>query len=173
MSQDEDVELKSTVIQEQYEDDGFEQSGDDLSSMRYGQIKDKDMFIDVTKDKLVDKKDLTPFAQIKLAAEQSGTILRKPNSGCKKCYGRGYTGTTITGEPVACTCLFPARTGQQLKAQEMQFNYMQAVIKKNMQMKNNIVGKTAKMLEKEFNKRLEQNPIDITATEEVQNVATI
>ena len=171
---EEEKKIPDIVIQEQYEDEGvFEQAGDDLSSIKHGQMKDKDTFIDTKSDKIIDKKDLSPFEQITIAAEQSGTTIRKPNSGCKHCYGRGYVGAYIKGsEPVACQCIFPPRTGQQIRQQQAQFNYVQAIMKKNKQMQKSIVNKTSKILEKEFNKRLQKNPIPISATEEDKNVTS-
>jgi len=149
MSED---ELKDLVI---YEDDDFEQvASDDLSSVRHAPMTDKDTFIDTAKGTLIDKSKLSPFEQIKIAAQQSGTEIRKPNSGCKHCYGRGYTGITLTGEPVACTCIFPARTGQQLKQDINMLNYMQAMKKKQKQVRNNLVDKASVMVKNEFEKRI-------------------
>ena len=152
MSED---ELKDLVIQEKYEDDDFEQvESDDLSSVKHAPLTDADQFIDIDKGVLIDKSKLSPFEQIKVAAQQSGTELRKPNSGCKHCYGRGYTGTTLTGEPLACTCIFPPRTGQQLKQDLNMLSYMQAMKKKQKQVRNNLVNKAAVMVKDEFNKRV-------------------
>lgn len=32
-------------------------------------------------------------------------LKRKPKASCRKCYGRGYTGTNDAGEKVACVCV--------------------------------------------------------------------
>ena len=54
--------------------------------------------------------ELTPFEKIKFAANKFGMELNDPNSSCKKCFGRGYTGVdSKTGIPVACQCIIPKK----------------------------------------------------------------
>lgn len=151
---EEEQKIPDLVIQQQYRDDEeFEQTGDDLSQQKYGELKSVDKVVDLKTEKITDKKDLPPFEQIKLAAKESGTSLKDPNKSCKKCYGRGYTAITEQG-PIVCQCLFPARTGQQLKNEQAMLNYMQAMKKKKKQMQKRLVNKTSIMLKKEFNKRI-------------------
>ena len=149
---------KTWLNDEQYLDDAFEQSGDDLSQQKYGQLKDVDKVVDLKTEKIIDKKELPPFEQIQLAAKESGTTLRKPNSGCRHCYGRGYTGKNLTGEPIACTCIFPARTGRQIQQETAMLNYMQAMKKKQKSLQKSVVNKTSVMLKNEFEKRVQKVP---------------
>lgn len=63
-------------------------------------------YVDESTGQLVDSKDLTDFQKIKIIAQQLGIEIKKPNPGCKKCYGRGYKGKIKdTGEPVFCRCI--------------------------------------------------------------------
>lgn len=55
-----------------------------------------------------DFKSMDPWRIIVETAQAAGIEIHKPKPNCKKCHGRGYVGRHAdTGEPVACTCIFP------------------------------------------------------------------
>lgn len=55
-----------------------------------------------------DIKTMDPFVVIVQAARAMGIEIQNPKPNCKKCHGRGYIGRHAdSGEPVACTCIFP------------------------------------------------------------------
>jgi len=69
--------------------------------------EDRDEFLDVNQGKIIDKKDIKPFDIIKAWAKKFGTPICEPNSGCHKCYGRGYSGfDSKTKAPIPCGCIF-------------------------------------------------------------------
>ena len=75
--------------------------------------KNADQFIDVTKGSVIDKSKLTYMDIITATAKQHGITLRKPNAGCKKCFGRGYEYITTEGSPHPCGCIQMPRTSIQ------------------------------------------------------------
>ena len=100
---------------------------------KYGQTYDlpenRDAFVDVEKGAVVDKKDIPHIEIIKEMAKRFNVNIRNPNSGCKHCYGRGYSAIDAkTQAPIPCTCLFRDRTELQ-KYQEMMVS--QGLIKMN------------------------------------------
>ena len=71
-------------------------------------MNDKQMFLPTDEAKAADIRNMDPLEAIKAAAEGIGLILNDPKPNCKKCHGRGYIGRHAdTGEPIACSCLFP------------------------------------------------------------------
>jgi len=89
----------------------------------YSLPENRDQLVDLDAGKVVDKKDLDPMEIIRATAKHIGTEIRDPDSGCKKCYGRGYIGRVVkTGEPVMCSCLFRGKTPAQQKAESMVTN---------------------------------------------------
>ena len=71
-------------------------------------MNDKKMFVPTDEAKAADIRNMDPLEAIKAAAEGICLILNDPKPNCKKCHGRGYLGRHAdTGEPVACSCLFP------------------------------------------------------------------
>ena len=53
-------------------------------------------------------KDMDPWTIIVEAARAIGATINKPKENCKKCHGRGYIGRHAdSGEPIACSCIFP------------------------------------------------------------------
>ena len=149
-----------------YEDDSFEQVGDDLSNVKHSPLKDADKIIDLNKGEIVDKSKLSIFQQIKLAANDSGTEIRPPKPGCKKCYGRGYTGKLMNGEPLICTCLFPPKPGVELKQQLNTMSYIAQMKKKNKNLRVNVLNKTEQILKEEYNKRVKpaEETSDVSAS---------
>jgi len=94
-------------------DDSFE-DGRLLTGQKYENPKDVDKFIDTSKGELIDKGKLSEFDVIKAIAKQTGIEIKKPNSGCKHCYGRGWIGKDyITKAPIPCNCIYPPKTHAQ------------------------------------------------------------
>lgn len=149
-----DVELKNNVIQEKYEDDDFVQ-GDDLSTAKHSELKSADTFIDTNTGKIIEKDKLTPFDHIRIAAEQSGTVIRNPRSGCKNCFGRGYVGYLDSGLPLICTCIYPPTTKQERDKQAQSLASIMYIKKQNKKTKINLVDKLSQHLSKEYNKRVD------------------
>lgn len=55
-----------------------------------------------------DLRSMNPWQIIKESAMAMGILINNPKPNCKKCHGRGYIGRHAdTGEPIACTCIFP------------------------------------------------------------------
>lgn len=75
--------------------------------------KNADQFIDISKGSVIDKSKLTYMDMITATAKQHGITLRKPNTGCKKCFGRGYEYITSEGSPHPCGCIQMPRTAIQ------------------------------------------------------------
>jgi hypothetical protein len=70
-------------------------------------MNDKKIFVK-DEEQEMNLREMDPLKVIKAAAEGIGLILNDPKPNCKKCHGRGYLGRHAdTGEPVACSCLFP------------------------------------------------------------------
>lgn len=69
----------------------------------------EDVFQNPTDETLSkDIKTMDPFVVIVEAARAMGIEIQKPKPNCKKCHGRGYVGRhSDSGEPIACTCIFP------------------------------------------------------------------
>jgi hypothetical protein len=69
----------------------------------------EDIFQNPTDEALSkDIKTMDPFVVIVEAARAMGIEIQKPKPNCKKCHGRGYVGRhSDSGEPIACTCIFP------------------------------------------------------------------
>lgn len=69
----------------------------------------EDVFQNPTDEALSkDIKTMDPFVVIVEAARAMGIEIQKPKPNCKKCHGRGYIGRHAdSGEPIACTCIFP------------------------------------------------------------------
>lgn len=104
---------------EEYIDDSFVDDGDSLIGEKYKAPEKDQKFVDVHKGTIVDKKDVSPLMQIKAFHESNGIKIGEPKSGCRKCYGRGYTGFEImTKTWIPCGCLFPAQTKVQRDAEE-------------------------------------------------------
>lgn len=80
--------------------------------------KSADQFIDASKGTVIDKSKLSYLDIITATAKQHGITLRKPNSGCKKCYGRGYEYLTTEGSPHPCSCIQIPRTPLQKSNEE-------------------------------------------------------
>lgn len=74
-------------------------------SSDYEQIKPENVLLDPKNNTILDPND--PLTKIKTAAKMMNIAIKDPKKDCKKCYGRGYTGTKVaTGEPVPCICIF-------------------------------------------------------------------
>lgn len=72
---------------------------------------------DTTTGEIRDHK-LTPWEIILEFAKATNTIIKDPRSGCKHCYGRGYSGImSKTKQPIPCNCIFPVKSKVQ-KIQE-------------------------------------------------------
>jgi hypothetical protein len=85
---------------------------------KYGQQyelpENRDEFVDVEKGAVIDKKDIPPIEIIKEMAKRFSVNIKNPNSGCRHCYGRGYSGIDAkTQAPIPCTCLFRDRDSRQ------------------------------------------------------------
>ncbi len=64
-------------------------------------------YIDTSKGEVLEAKDLSPWKIIKLTAQQMGIEIKEPRKGCKRCFGRGYSGIKAdTKEPVPCNCIY-------------------------------------------------------------------
>lgn len=100
MSQDE-----KELHNEEFVNNGVISYGQD-----YNLPESKEAYLDPTKGAIVDKKDISPFEIIKALAEQTGTIIQKPKSGCRSCHGRGYTSRDLkTQMPIPCACIYPTK----------------------------------------------------------------
>jgi hypothetical protein len=80
----------------------------DKTSEQYRQSKidDAQMFLNPATGEMVERTKLPKLEQIKIVAKSTGTVINDPKKDCKKCHGRGYTGTKLDGSPVACECLY-------------------------------------------------------------------
>jgi hypothetical protein len=93
------------------EDNEDVEDGRLLTGQKYETPKDVDKFIDTAKGELIDKSKLSDWDVIKAVAKQTGTEIRNPRGGCKKCYGRGYIGwDSVTKAPIPCHCIYPPKT---------------------------------------------------------------
>ncbi len=92
---------------------------------RQSKIDDAQMFLNPTTGEMVERSQLPPLEQIKIVAKSTGTIINDPKKGCKKCHGRGYTGTKLDGSPVACECLYEEffKTNKEAAEEQMRKNY--------------------------------------------------
>ena len=58
-----------------------------------------------------DLKTMDAWKVIVEAARAMGIKINNPKPNCKKCHGQGYVGRHAnTGEPIACSCIFPKET---------------------------------------------------------------
>ncbi|MEM4261033.1 MAG: hypothetical protein QXG00_07365 [Candidatus Woesearchaeota archaeon] len=105
-----------------------------LTGQKYETPKDVDKFIDTAKGEIVDKSQLSEFDVIKAVAKQTGTEIRNPRSGCKKCYGRGFIGRDYTTKaPIPCSCIYPPKTPAQ-KLEEIRQDVKNSPVKFNRKM---------------------------------------
>lgn len=115
----EDVELIGTTPLYE-EEDGDELVATSLPSSRDYTIPDfKGGLVNPTTNVVEEEKPLTAWEVIQQMASVTGAVLKdSPNTGCKKCFGRGYVGRdTKTKAPIPCSCIFVASSPMQ-KAQE-------------------------------------------------------
>lgn len=73
------------------------------------ELEEKIIYADKDKGEVLDKDDikkLKPYDVMVAAAKSLGIELNKPKKDCRKCYGRGYTGFSLNGQPVPCSCVF-------------------------------------------------------------------
>jgi hypothetical protein len=74
----------------------------------------KEEFIDVEKNAIINKKDISPIEIIKAVANKNGIKLYLGAKGCHHCHDRKYIGfNAITHEPIPCSCLYRGRTTEQ------------------------------------------------------------
>ena len=107
---EETAEMIDDTFDDQPIDEAFEE-GESLVGEKYDTPKVDEKFVDVRKGTVIDKKDVTPILQIKAFYESNNIKIKDPKSGCRKCYGRGYTGFELkTQTYMPCGCLFPAQT---------------------------------------------------------------
>ena len=105
----------SIVDDNEYEEDLDEESisiGQDYSAPKV-----IEQFVDTSKGTVIDKTKLSHYEILKITREKSGLKTLKPNSGCKKCYGRGYTSLNSDGSPNQCNCILPKLTPIERKRQ--------------------------------------------------------
>ena len=110
-----------TVEPVEYDDDDEEEDaplvGVGTESGTYNVPVFKGGTVDPSTNTFEDEKPLTAWEVIQQMAKVTGTELRKPNKGCRKCSGRGWTGRELKSQsPIPCTCIFPAKSPTQ-KAQ--------------------------------------------------------
>jgi len=107
-----DDSFDDSIVDEQFEE------GESLVGEKYIPPVKDEKFVDVGKGVVVDKKDVSPILQIKSFFENNNIKIRDPKSGCRKCYGRGYTAFDIKAQSyVPCGCLFPPQTRVQKDAE--------------------------------------------------------
>ena len=76
-----------------------------LSTNEYENIETKKVLLDPSSGTIENPDD--PLVKIKIASKMMGITIKEPEKDCKKCYGKGYTGTKVlTNEPVPCLCIF-------------------------------------------------------------------
>lgn len=89
------------------ENEDYEFFDDVIENEKYTADK-KTVFLDTESNKIIDKKDLSPWDKITTMAAQLGTKINNPNNSCKKCDGKGYIGIDAESKtPVPCKCIFP------------------------------------------------------------------
>jgi hypothetical protein len=141
----------------QYLDDDLEQ-GADLTKAKYETPKNVDKFIDTSTGQVIDKDKLGLWEQIKVVIESNGGVVGRRKSGCKRCYGRGYTGVWLDGTPNACDCFLPVKTPNEKKKAQEEFRRWQIEqIKKQQEkaaMVDRLVEKSAEHMKEEYNKKV-------------------
>lgn len=65
-------------------------------------------YLDQNSKEIIDKKSLNPYQIIKVIAQKNEINIKEPKKNCRRCNGRGWIGrSATTGEPFACSCIFP------------------------------------------------------------------
>lgn len=68
-------------------------------------------FVSKESQENLDVKNMDPWEVIQKIAKTTGMELNDPKPSCKKCHGRGWIGRHAdSGEPIACSCIFPKQT---------------------------------------------------------------
>ena len=87
------------------------------------ELQDVESYVNSEDGKIVVQDELTPFQIIQATAKQMNIDIKKPRSGCKHCYGRGYTGWVAdTKQPIPCNCIFDAAALKNSENSAMIFN---------------------------------------------------
>lgn len=87
----------------------MEEENNEMYDESYELPEEKELLFDSESNEVIEKEELSVFQQIKLIAEQNGygDEIRKPRSGCKKCYGRGFIGREAKSQtPIPCNCIY-------------------------------------------------------------------
>jgi len=105
-------------------------------------------FIDSVTGEVIDKSKLTHWQKIKIAAEATGTQVREPKSGCKKCFGRGYDIYLQDGTPHPCNCIYPNKTeAEKMKDQSLSSFAVNRKMKRDAMKENkNLSNKLANLI---------------------------
>jgi hypothetical protein len=112
----EELDVKNLPIIEEDSDDEIETP----VILPYYDLPDaKRGVIDTATGQIKEMSELTPWDHIKGMATAMNVEIRDPKKGCKKCYGRGWTGKVAkTGQPIPCGCIYPVKTPEE-KHKEM------------------------------------------------------
>lgn len=86
---------------------------------KYAAIEDATVLVDTETKQVTDKANLKPFDIIREVCKENNISYMEPKFRCKKCMGRGYTGTKAgSGEPIPCNCIF---TKEQIQQKQMYY----------------------------------------------------
>ena len=104
--------VEEPILEEDEDEDEFEDNdGGFYKTSEYVNPSDRDGFVDTVAGTVKSREDLTPFDIIKSVALQTNTIINDPKKGCRRCYGRGYTGVDAsTKSPIPCSCIYPDKS---------------------------------------------------------------
>jgi len=107
----EELDIKNLPIVGDSSDDDNEEIDSPLIIPQYDLPQQKQGVIDTSTGQIKEMKELTPWDYIKGMATSMNIDIKNPKSGCKKCFGRGWTSKVVgTGQPVPCSCIFPVQT---------------------------------------------------------------
>ena len=97
------------IVAEEYDDDEYEESN--IVTGQYTAPQTKAGTFNTLSQEVVEDSPLTPWDVIVDMAKVMNIPINQPKKGCKKCYGRGWTGRDVkTKHPVPCNCIFTTRT---------------------------------------------------------------
>lgn len=87
-----------------------------FNSEEYELEDNQSQYFDSESGEILDSKDLTVFQKMKILAERMGYEINNPKKGCRKCYGRGYTGfEKETKSPIVCMCVYKEEDKQKIR----------------------------------------------------------
>lgn len=173
IKKDKDATMDGTysndVVEEESDDSEEYVEGKSLIGQQYETPSDADKFIDTQKGEVVDKTKLSDFDVIKAVAKQNNIEIRKPRSGCKRCYGRGFIGRDFTTkQPIPCTCIQILKSPSQKESEHMYDSS-----KQKPQMNKKMIKMIKKLMKSEKKKINEQNLNENKRLEDIEhNVET-